>query len=835
MPLLNPSASACIKRTPNLKRMQLEKERLSMVDAENARLLGRITRLKVRKAREFTRSSAAEDVLPLVLQRRKRERVRKARLVCQENERLKRRIDKIKGGRPPPKRPAMRKSGRHGGGTHHRKARSIRLGNNGFDQLVQSRGKRSTLLPGNAAWEVAHRAGVRLPTTPPGATTASFFLVTVSQTTLPTASREDAIRLAEHAALRFEAYDMATGTTFRRDVNAAALQLFFGGFRYWFPATFADRPDRARLSAVYFASLVSALRLDPDARSYMNSRLTLLRPHAVVGARGAKAVRGVKMLAGRWERDARRRALDEEAETYDFSPRLRRTIVVSRLSPAKQGEKRRMLSARKAVLKDVLAHTASVAALGGGSPSQGSAAPTTAPPRPPPRRRIRSRQRRRRQVRGKRFVQSLEQRVRPAAPGRPAAAPATDVTMETEEERRAVLKLQAIQRGRSTRRAMETKRAGLAADRRGRAAAKIQALHRGVLARGRFKVRLETAHEMWRRDYMLRAVFKDGDLNEDGVLQVREFAAMLRDVSSRGGGGQAPTPSLLEVKNLMRRINAQYGIGVGEQAAGGPVEIGEECFVSYFLSGLGASARELAIFARGGTYHRMLATLVVQMRQELGRRTAEERMAASYAIFDKYDDDRSGTIDTAEMKTLIADYMGRRGRQYAPSSEEVEVLMRSLDRSGDMLLDREEFQQFLMGGLARSMADRKHYSRRSKMHRKLAMLLDRISMGIDRRTKALHTLFDEGVGEGEKGGFLQADQLKRLIAATMGRGGGREKVDLPDDDEVLSFLRLMDDNGDLKLSKAEFVLFMLHNDDILDEKESRIAQWRRQALETIPW
>jgi hypothetical protein len=52
---------------------------------------------------------------------------------------------------------------------------------------------------------------------------------------------------------------------------------------------------------------------------------------------------------------------------------------------------------------------------------------------------------------------------------------------------------------------------------------------------------------------------------------------------------------------------------------------------------------------------------------------------------------------------------------------------------------------------------------------------------------------------------------------------------------VLSFLRLMDDNGDLKLSKAEFVLFMLHNDDILDEKESRIAQWRRQALETIPW
>ena len=106
MPFLNTSG---IRRTPNLKRMQLEKERLSMVDTENARLLAQIKKLKGRPARAFTRSSAAEDVLPLVLQRRKRERVRKARLVCKENERLKRRIDKIKeGGVPQSARPCAR-------------------------------------------------------------------------------------------------------------------------------------------------------------------------------------------------------------------------------------------------------------------------------------------------------------------------------------------------------------------------------------------------------------------------------------------------------------------------------------------------------------------------------------------------------------------------------------------------------------------------------------------------------------------------------------------------------------------------------------------------------
>ena len=130
-------------------------------------------------------------------------------------------------------------------------------------------------------------------------------------------------------------------------------------------------------------------------------------------------------------------------ETYDFSPRLRRNIVVSKLSPTKQGEKQRMLSARKAVLKDVLAHTASAAALTGGDREAQPAVP-----RPPPRR-LRSRQRERRKHRGAQFVQSLEKRA--LAQALPKDAPndekpaVTDITMETKEEQLAVLKLQAIQ------------------------------------------------------------------------------------------------------------------------------------------------------------------------------------------------------------------------------------------------------------------------------------------------------------------------------------------------------------------------------------------------------
>ena len=77
MPKIGQLEAHLIRRVPNLKKMQLEKERLEQVDLENARLLGRIKKMGKRKGREFTKSSAAEDILPLVLQRRKRERKRK--------------------------------------------------------------------------------------------------------------------------------------------------------------------------------------------------------------------------------------------------------------------------------------------------------------------------------------------------------------------------------------------------------------------------------------------------------------------------------------------------------------------------------------------------------------------------------------------------------------------------------------------------------------------------------------------------------------------------------------------------------------------------------------
>ena len=58
---------------------------------------------------------------------------------------------------------------------------------------------------------------------------------------------------------------------------------------------------------------------------------------------------------------------------------------------------------------------------------------------------------------------------------------------------------------------------------------------------------------------------------------------------------------------------------------------------------------------------------------------------------------------------------------------------------------------------------------------------------------------------------------------------------VPSDEEVMEFMEQIDENGDMKLSKAEFVLFMLHNDDVVDETDSKVGQWRNHALEKVPW
>ena len=86
-----------------------------------------------------------------------------------------------------------------------------------------------------------------------------------------------------------------------------------------------------------------------------------------------------------------------------------------------------------------------------------------------------------------------------------------------------------------------------------------------------------------------------------------------------------------------------------------------------------------------------------------------------------------------------------------------------------------------------------------------------------------------GSVDDDKSGFLTATELRGLMAKH-----SASKVDIPSDADVMEFMDIMDENGDARLSKAEFVLFILHNDDMVDETDS-VGKWRKSALECSPW
>ncbi len=186
--------------------------------------------------------------------------------------------------------------------------------------------------------------------------------------------------------------------------------------------------------------------------------------------------------------------------------------------------------------------------------------------------------------------------------------------------------------------------------------------------------------------------------------------------------------------------------------------------------GMQMTRQDVTAFRRKGNIQQLLADLIGATSREVEKRILSERNAALNAVFNHFDADHSGIIDAAEFQELCSYYSGK-GKDFGPTAEEIKELMASLDKDGNGELQREEFIAFCMGGLARSVADRREYAKQSPMHRKLAVLLDRISLGIDRRTKALHTLFEDLVegattGDGRPTRALDAAGMAGAIQAS---------------------------------------------------------------------
>jgi Ca2+-binding EF-hand superfamily protein len=415
--------------------------------------------------------------------------------------------------------------------------------------------------------------------------------------------------------------------------------------------------------------------------------------------------------------------------------------------------------------------------------------------------------------------------------------PAREVQTKREQEQSAI-KMQAVIRGRAKRKERKEKSA---------AAAKLQARFRGKQARIKVQDVSEEKYANWRRTDALQSLFRLKDRDMDGLLTVQDLGTMLKEITRKHRSATKSTkqkprrtePKSKDLRKLIRAMNLtnpnERDINPDDGSSSGGVS--EETFVQYMLQGLQMARTDIVAFRRKGDIQSMLADLIGSMSKEVEQRILSERSAALNAVFNHFDEDNSGEIDTSEFVGLISYFSGK-GKEFAPTAAEITDLMNALDQGGDGMLQREEFIAFSMGGLSRSAKERREYAKQSPMHNKLCVLLDRIALGIDRRTKGLHSKF-ESLVKTSKARTMDMRCLYQAFLVSKVEGADPDKETIKNMKIAAKrFTQAVTGATNGALSKNDFVLFLLSGGSdptVLRAQHPIVDKWRTSVLKSMPW
>ena len=143
-------------------------------------------------------------------------------------------------------------------------------------------------------------------------------------------------------------------------------------------------------------------------------------------------------------------------------------------------------------------------------------------------------------------------------------------------------------------------------------------------------------------------------------------------------------------------------------------------------------AEDAAEYASRSAMHELLVVFVNNLREAILTETEFlQKLKASKIvdeIWEKYDTDASGTIDSSELMQLISEVMewDETGKGDGPSAEEAERFLASMDTDGNGVLDREEFTAFVVNALSMNVDLRISFAQRSAMHAKLMVFVTNI-------------------------------------------------------------------------------------------------------------
>ena len=319
-----------------------------------------------------------------------------------------------------------------------------------------------------------------------------------------------------------------------------------------------------------------------------------------------------------------------------------------------------------------------------------------------------------------------------------------------------------------------------------------------------------------------------------------------------------------DIQNMMTALSEQHSeimfVNCNEETANilvaaldedqnGTIEMEE--FVSWLISGFSKSKEHRSKFSKKGPKFALLIQFMESVmevakkmtRDEMSNKSKEskrmddleemredepslgpkyiasnaEKRAACRAIFHQVDSDMSGYIDAEELVQLLTKLMDdlklqSMNTQHEITLEEAEYFIDSMDSDGNMLIDCDEFVNFMVIGMSASNDAKIKFRERSSLHEKLALLIDGLSEVTEMRSHSLQAMYEKY--EDKHAGGLTTDTLFQLFSEAH-----TDEVHRYDD--VQQFFQIMDEDRNGAIDREEWCSYLLYGMSMPDE-------WRHQ-------
>ncbi|KRX07285.1 hypothetical protein PPERSA_06900 [Pseudocohnilembus persalinus] len=181
----------------------------------------------------------------------------------------------------------------------------------------------------------------------------------------------------------------------------------------------------------------------------------------------------------------------------------------------------------------------------------------------------------------------------------------------------------------------------------------------------------------------------------------------------------------------------------------------------------------------------------------------EGAKAVARRIFEQYDKEKKGEINTTDTIPMIVEAYRSFNFQFSPQTQDINAYYKILDRNGDGRITYDDIEQTCIRYLcpsAQLTPQGTQYQEQQKQQKRISQQAQR-HLDVAER---LFARFDK-----DNSGYLDTQEVRHLLAATYQEMGMPNFT--PSDDDVTVWIRMTDTNNDGRISLEEYKTVVMNS------------------------